>query len=544
MGDDLEARLKTHQRAFEGLMSLIPAKDYYGKDESITSTEWTRVGKKQSKAERQAAKRAKLDPANHRSALDVLEENARKRKRELEAEAEAEAEADGNDSSDLDVDVEREKPGEGMRTPSVKAKKQKTAKDDADAEAEAEATPSQQTKDEEKKATREARAKAKADKKQQQREKKKEKQAQKQQNQQSKKAHQEEFSKGLTDTKESDDENEEASDPVDEEEEEEEEELDDDDQIQAMDVSGLVEEEQSTATPSAADSTASTASADSNASSSSSMPPPSEIPQKKEKKSLIPNQQKHEEFRARLQARLEEMRAKRKADGPDGRPAKNRAELIETRRKKEAERKQTKKAQRQLAQEDEDRLKAEEQLARIRGGSGSPSIFSHRSSPDRERNLSFGRVAWSDGKQLEGDLSGFRESKKSKGKSDARTALEAAKNKQARLNALDEGKRKDIQEKDLWLNAKRRAQGERVHDDPKLLKKSVKRMDQAKAKSSREWGDRKEAVDKGKEQRQKKREENLRKRREEKGVKGKKKASKPGKKVKKRAGFEGTFKAK
>jgi hypothetical protein len=29
--------LKSHARAFEGLMSLIPAKDYYGKDESITS---------------------------------------------------------------------------------------------------------------------------------------------------------------------------------------------------------------------------------------------------------------------------------------------------------------------------------------------------------------------------------------------------------------------------------------------------------------------------------------------------------------------------
>jgi hypothetical protein len=217
------------------------------------------------------------------------------------------------------------------------------------------------------------------------------------------------------------------------------------------------------------------------------MPPPAGVPSQKEKKSLIPDQKKHEEFRARLQARLEEMRAKRKADGPDGRPAKNRAELIEARRKKETERKAAKKAQRQLAQEDEDRLKAEEQLARIRGGSGSPSIFSHRSSPDRDRNLSFGRVAWSDGKQLEGDLSGFRESKKHKGKSDAKTALEAAKNKQARLNALDEEKRNKIQEQDLWLNAKKRAQGERVHDDPKLLKKSVKRLDKSGATARKPW---------------------------------------------------------
>ncbi len=34
---EFQERLKSHARAFEGLMSLIPAKDYYGKDESITS---------------------------------------------------------------------------------------------------------------------------------------------------------------------------------------------------------------------------------------------------------------------------------------------------------------------------------------------------------------------------------------------------------------------------------------------------------------------------------------------------------------------------
>jgi hypothetical protein len=32
-----QARLKSHARAFEGLMSLIPAEVYYGKDASITS---------------------------------------------------------------------------------------------------------------------------------------------------------------------------------------------------------------------------------------------------------------------------------------------------------------------------------------------------------------------------------------------------------------------------------------------------------------------------------------------------------------------------
>lgn len=316
---------------------------------------------------------------------------------------------------------------------------------------------------------------------------------------------------------------------------------DPDDRIQALDVSGLVEEGQSTAPSTAAHSNSSTASTASAASSASSLPPSAEDgPEKKAKKPFKIDQQSHDNFRARLNARLEAMRAARKADGPDGRPARNRAELIESRRKKEAERKAAKKVSRQEAKEDEARQKAEEQLARIRGGSGSPSIFAPRS-PESERNFNFGRVAW-DGQQLEGNLSGFLESRKKKGKSDAKTALDAAQKKQARINALDEEKRKDIQEKDLWLAAKKRAQGEKVFDDVGLLKKSLKRQQKQKDKSKQEWKDRLTNVQQGKEKRQKQREENLKKRRDEKGQKGKKKVKKPGKKVK-RPGFEGTFKA-
>ncbi|KAF2687709.1 SURF6-domain-containing protein [Lentithecium fluviatile CBS 122367] len=491
-------------------MSLIPAKDYYGKDESITSTQWMKT-KKQTREERQAAKRAKLDPANHKSAKDVMDENARKRKRELDGE--------GEDSSDLDMDIDQEKPGEGMKTASSKAKKQKIAKGTDDAQADRHAKSD---------ADKAARAKAKVDRKQQKKDKKKEKQAQKQQNQEAKKTHQDEFAHDLTDSREPDEK--EHADPEMELE-------DDEDRIQSLDVSGLVEDGQSTATPSAAESNASTASVMSSTSSSSSMLPPSE-PQTQEKPPIQLDQEDRDAAKARLRERLMALRAARKADGPTGQPAKNRAELIEARRKKEAERKAAKKAQKQLVKETEERLKAEEQLSRLRGGSGSPSIISRRSTPDGERNLSFGRVAWNDGQQLDTNLSGFLASQKKKGKSDPKTALEAAKHKQARLDALDEEKRKDIVEKDLWLAAKKRAQGERVHDNPKLLQKSVKRLDKAKLKSEREWNERKDNVEKGKQVKQKRREGNLRKRREEKGNKGKK-GSKPSKSGKKRAGFEG-----
>jgi hypothetical protein len=64
----------------------------------VPQTQWQKK-KKQSLEERQAAKRAKLDPASHKSAKDVMDENALKRKRELEGEA------SDPESSDLDMDL-------------------------------------------------------------------------------------------------------------------------------------------------------------------------------------------------------------------------------------------------------------------------------------------------------------------------------------------------------------------------------------------------------------------------------------------------------
>lgn len=521
MGDTLEERLKSHARAFEGLMSLIPAKDYYGKDESITSTQWQKK-KKQTLEERQAAKRAKLDPASHKSAKDVMDENALKRKRELEGQV-SEAESSG-----LDMDIEKEKPLEGIK----KAKKQKTKEDEPEQDESAD-VPVGETRALSK---AEQAREAKSAKRREKRKEKQDKNKKKAELADTKKAQGAEFSKGLTM----------ASEPEDDEDQDDEDdgnELEDpEDRIQALDVSGLVEEGQSTAPSTTANSNSSTASVASAASSSSSLPVSNDTPQeKKAKKSPQIDDESRARFQARLTAKLEAMRASRKADGPDGRPARNRAELIEARRKKEAERKAAKKASRQEEKEDEARQKAEEQLARIRGGSGSPSVFPARS-PEAERNFNFGRVAWQDGQQLESSLSRFQESRKKKGKSDARTALDAAQKKQARINGLDETKRKDIQEKDLWLAAKKRAQGEKVYDDVNLLKKTLKRQDKQKNKSTQEWKERINSVQEGKERKQKKREENLKKRREEKGQKGKKKVKKPGKKVK-RPGFEGTFKA-
>ena len=245
------------------------------------------------------------------------------------------------------------------------------------------------------------------------------------------------------------------------------------------------------------------------------------------------------ELKNRLQSRIEALRNARKADDPDGTTARNRQELLEARRQKEEARKAHKKELRRKAKEEEARQKAKT-LAR-----GSPLLSpgSPRTpSSEINNNFSFGRVDFGGGQRASAGLDSILEAKgRQKGPSDPRTALLAAQNRQARLAGLDEEKQADLAEKDIWLNARKRAHGERIRDDTSLLKKTLKRKQKQKKKSEKEWDTRIEGVKKGQDMRQKKRESNLQKRKEEKGSKGKKKK---GGKPKARPGFEGSFRAK
>lgn len=175
--DSSKGLLWQRREHHECMQTLISPAPRYA-DQAL-QTQWQKK-KKQTLEERQAAKRAKLDPASHKSAKDVMDENARKRKRELEGEAQV-SEAE---SSDLDMDIEKEKPLEGIKS---KTKKQKTKPTTAEVETEeAEGDGRTLTK-------AEAKAEAKAEKR---REKRKEKQTQKKQKDEAKKAKQAEFSKG------------------------------------------------------------------------------------------------------------------------------------------------------------------------------------------------------------------------------------------------------------------------------------------------------------------------------------------------------------
>jgi Surfeit locus protein 6 len=253
----------------------------------------------------------------------------------------------------------------------------------------------------------------------------------------------------------------------------------------------------------------------------------------------------------RLEARINALRAQRKADGPDGRQPRNRQELLEARRRKEQGRLAHKKELRRKAKEEEMRKQEEEIAKRFSPGGSGSLIASPRSPMDPGNNFSFGRVAFGDGTQVDSSLSSLLEQRNKKGASDAGTALKAAQNKASRLAGLDEEKRADIEQKDMWLGAKKKAHGERVRDDTSLLKKALKRQEGSKKRSETEWQGRIDGVVKSQEARQKKRQGNIAKRREEKGGGGKKKGGNvsrkgaSGKKAKvKRPGFEGSFKTK
>ncbi|KAI9884275.1 MAG: hypothetical protein M1823_003930 [Watsoniomyces obsoletus] len=519
MADSLEERLNRHARSFDGLLSLIPAKYYYGED---TSNQWKK--KKQTKEEARQAKRAKLDPDSIQSAKDVLDMRAKKRKR------------DEDDVSSIEG-VDLEQPKQGLKTPDEKQKRKKKKKTKS----------SKKSDDAEKRDEDDIQSpetKVVPEKVEQSRESTQNDRSQKEGSDAKvvgttlrsalKKTADTEInegniSNGHAETKEDD-----ASIPVKNGEQH---------PSKPSENAKALVVEQSAETPTtvsptpAADIPNFNDSGISVPSSSSSIVPP-RSKERTVKKPLVDS----ETLRKRLNARIEELRAARHADGPDGKPARNRQELIEARRKKEEQRRAHKKEARQKAKEEE-RLARERVLALSRSPDVASPLGTPLSGPPdiSSSALSFGRMAFKDGAEVDPNLNGVLDARRKKGPQDALGALKAAEAKQARLNGLDEQKQTKIAEQDMWLNARKRIHGEKVRDDTSLLKKTLKKQEKAKTKSETEWKDRLAGVEKGKEMRQKKREENLKKRRDEKGGGGNKANSKP--KGKKRPGFEGTFRA-
>ncbi|KAI0453484.1 SURF6-domain-containing protein [Xylaria acuta] len=507
----LKERLLNSQKAFDGLLSLIPAKMYYGED---ASDQWQR--KKQTKAQAAEARRNKLDPdsALNRSAKEVMDEQARKKRKHDQMQ-------DGDEDWSEVEGIEAEKPRQGMKKKTAKEAKKKQKQDTEEAELN-----EKERRKEEKKAAR------------------KERKAERQRLRDEEAEFHRRTVKGVNRIKLGNREDRSntllngdasQSDPTQEPIEltgEEAAEADDqaDEAHDCEFMTSPTDTPQSPVFDTNGTPADSTGQAPSVTTSVSSADPTSEKP----KHIKIPADSAA--LRERLAARIQALRDARKADR-DGKPIRTREELLESRRQKQAERKAHKKELRRQAKLEEER-KREEALASARespGGILSPSV-----DVEEQHNFAFGRIRFGDGSQLSHDLTHVLNRTPKKGPSDPKTALLKFENQKKRLQAMDEEKRKDIEEKEAWLTARRRAEGEKIKDDEKMLKKAVKRKESTKKKSTKEWAARKDGVAKSMKDRQKKREENIRKRRDEKllGKAGRKKGAK---KTKGRAGFEGSF---
>ncbi|XP_054272968.1 surfeit locus protein 6 homolog [Macrosteles quadrilineatus] len=92
----------------------------------------------------------------------------------------------------------------------------------------------------------------------------------------------------------------------------------------------------------------------------------------------------------------------------------------------------------------------------------------------------------------------------------------------------DKEKADSLKEKSKWATALKRASGEKVKDDPELLRKSIAREKNKKMRSQKKWKARIDHVEKEKQEKQKKRKENIQARKTDKKKKKMKKAIKKG----------------
>lgn len=231
-----------------------------------------------------------------------------------------------------------------------------------------------------------------------------------------------------------------------------------------------------------------------------------------------------EELRARLRARIEALRAQRGATRGDG-GAKGAAmqKLKQQQRLKER-------------QEQAGSVSAGAPTAAAAGsssaGSSVPAAASSSSSSSSATasssssadsvgdTLAFGAVS-TVAKGLAGIKSRDMSAAKRAKRASLSKLLEDAEGRRAKLETLKgttEGA--EIKAAHDWDAAMRRAGGEKVRDDPKLLKRTIKREERKKKKSGKVWQDRRRQEADEKAEKQAKREENLMNRRKGGGGKG------------------------
>jgi hypothetical protein len=108
--------------------------------------------------------------------------------------------------------------------------------------------------------------------------------------------------------------------------------------------------------------------------------------------------------------------------------------------------------------------------------------------------------------------------KKKTGKKDYKRLLAKAEASQRKLDELkknDERRGRELERKLQWQKALDMARGTKLKDDPKLLRKTSKKLDKRKHKSKKDWDERKKFEQEAQEKRQEKRKRNIQQRKDQ-----------------------------
>lgn len=250
-----------------------------------------------------------------------------------------------------------------------------------------------------------------------------------------------------------------------------------------------------------------------------------------------------EALRAKLQARLEDLRKQRKADEQEKKAesAKQwRDSALEQGRKKAVEKRKQEalkpshgtpggKQSQQSQEQGQERRPAKQQRTGGPPHPGAAAAAAAAAAATGGAGLTFSKIEFGNGSATD--------RRKAKHKLSKAELLQEAEKRQAQQSTrgADGGAGGDGEEQEAWGAALKRAQGEKVFDDPKLLRKSMKKDKKLKEKRSKAWNERLGKQKEGQEAKQAKRRTNLQRR-----VDAKKEAKKA-KREKKllRAGFEG-----
>lgn len=280
--------------------------------------------------------------------------------------------------------------------------------------------------------------------------------------------------------------------------------------------------------------------------------------QKLESKKPMENGQKKknlEALRSKLQAKIQDLKERRKAPGSKvkGAPSSREAILAERKRKLE-----TKKEKQPTVQQDDDDNISENSDSDLDSDSDNDNLDAAQSRKKRKiqeddiaSGVMFQNIVFDDGNRVTSNLQTLRKNTKKKGpsKNDIRSHLKLVEAKKTKLESKDELEQIKLKEKEKWQRAMLQAEGVKLKDDEKLLRKALKRKEAKKRKSSVDWKERQRAVTSTIAEKQKRREENLKIRKDNKGVK-KSKQQKMKRKYtgtvapkKSRAGFEGRLKS-